>query len=524
MNCGGESEWREKPPDWKRLPVVVLVKVFYFLPLQQRLDASSTCKHWRQAVFSPKLWPSMNFDCNHKKQSMFRSQMFAKTLRHTVIHLNSHSPAALRNGLKVLDNLKLNERIQSFIILPTHLNVGWSEECSSQVLDRYISAIETICLNAKNLEHFALGCIEELLDHAEAFLILLGQRACHHQRRISTPNQIRQPHSTVALPVGGCVACHYENHDVPSLKSLHLASVKSNLEVYGLIDIHANLFQPLKNLHTLSLDYDYLSNQLLQILASPDRSPLSRFDIHVHSYEEDTPPILDRCWRNLVLASPDLEVGVALLHSYEAVQNLLLILRPSMPLTHFKSFFCQSINGSAINFIGKNYRSTLKSIHIVDGFVEAMPMSYENLTQTEDPFVMLAWKCAKLESLKILGYEFLDDNLIAIARLRGPGLMHLEIPQLCILSLEPEELEEDDNSNEDAVIADDNIPNMGLMGVLGKVGPEFNAKMSDSLGYDWAPLDDDHIPDCVWFPYDVFDNSPETYYLPSLLEGQIPTQ
>ena len=56
-------------------------------------------------------------------------------------------------------------------------------------------------------------------------------------------------------------------------------------------------------------------------------------------------------------------------------------------------------------------------------------------------------------------------------------MRHLEIPQLCILTLEPEELEEDENSNEDADIADDNIPNMGLMGVLGKVGPEFNAKV-----------------------------------------------
>ena len=51
----------------------------------------------------------------------------------------------------------------------------------------------------------------------------------------------------------------------------------------------------------------------------------------------------------------------------------------------------------------------------------------------------------------------------------------------------------------------------------------FPIQMSESLGYDWAPLDDEYIPDCVWFPYDVFDNSPETYYLPSLLEGQIPT-
>ena len=80
----------------------------------------------------------------------------------------------------------------------------------------------------------------------------------------STISDVLQ-NSNVALFDDNCVACQYQNHDVPSLKSLHLASVKTNLEVYGLIDIHATLFQPFKNLQTLSLDYDYLSNQLLQV-------------------------------------------------------------------------------------------------------------------------------------------------------------------------------------------------------------------------------------------------------------------
>ena len=79
-----------------------------------------------------------------------------------------------------------------------------------------------------------------------------------------------------------------------------------------------------------------LNSLFSQMLSTHDRSPLQRLDIHVHSYEAETPMILDRCWLNLVRASPHLQVGLALLHSYEAVQNLLLILRPSMPLTHFK--------------------------------------------------------------------------------------------------------------------------------------------------------------------------------------------
>ena len=32
------QEW-VRPPDWESLPTVVLVKIFHFLPLQQRLSA-----------------------------------------------------------------------------------------------------------------------------------------------------------------------------------------------------------------------------------------------------------------------------------------------------------------------------------------------------------------------------------------------------------------------------------------------------------------------------------------------------
>ena len=39
------QEW-VRPPDWESLPTVVLVKIFHFLPLQQRLSA--------RYVYSPK--------------------------------------------------------------------------------------------------------------------------------------------------------------------------------------------------------------------------------------------------------------------------------------------------------------------------------------------------------------------------------------------------------------------------------------------------------------------------------------
>ena len=84
---------------------------------------------------------------------------------------------------------------------------------------------------------------------------------------------------------------------------------------------------------------------------------------------------------------------------------------------------------AAIDFMGKNYGSTLRTIHIADGFTEAMPLSYDNLTQPEDPFVMLAWKCVRLESLRIIGRGSRQfSSLLASKRieLESPATFQIE--------------------------------------------------------------------------------------------------
>ena len=72
----------------------------------------------------------------------------------------------------------------------------------------------------------------------------------------------------------------------------------------------------------------------------------------------------------------------------------------------------------------------------------------------------------------------MDENLVAIARLRGSDLLILEVPHICILTLEPEDQDEDDQNEGPAQAQpDDNLAHIGLLGVLGKVGHEFNAKV-----------------------------------------------
>jgi len=49
------------------------------------------------------------------------------------------------------------------------------------------------------------------------------------------------------------------------------------------------------------------------------------------------------------------------------------------------------------------------------------------LNTDQDPFVMMAWHCKKLQEIVIHGYVLDPHNLIGISRLRGRGLKKLEV-------------------------------------------------------------------------------------------------
>lgn len=43
-----------EPPQWGKLPAPALTKVFTYLSDEDRLNASSTCWHWRGEIFQPR--------------------------------------------------------------------------------------------------------------------------------------------------------------------------------------------------------------------------------------------------------------------------------------------------------------------------------------------------------------------------------------------------------------------------------------------------------------------------------------
>lgn len=48
--------------NWNALPSLALHQVFTYLSPESRVSASSTCKHWRTALYHPLFWHSLDLD------------------------------------------------------------------------------------------------------------------------------------------------------------------------------------------------------------------------------------------------------------------------------------------------------------------------------------------------------------------------------------------------------------------------------------------------------------------------------
>lgn len=316
---------------------------------------------------------------------------------------------------------------------PASCHIEWPNNLTPQ---RFVKKLQDIVQTCRQLKHFSVGCSEELMTHAGSLLPLLSRL-----------------HGN-------------------SLEGLHLASVKEDPENYGIVDLDISLLCRFTNLKHLSIDYDFLDSQSLEILAMSNDADLHTLCIHITGIEPGK-KITNATWRQVTRKNRNLEVTINLLHSYNGVENLLDILQSNMPLTHFRQFFCSNLNLPAISLMAEHYCSSLKSVHIVDGFENGFPVAY-NSTTNEDPFVMLAWKCANLDSLTIIGYAISDYDIIAMARLRGSSLRKLVIPNMCITWEDP------------------------YSEIYGDMGAEFIDMVSSSLKRSWHPVLDTDLPEALF--------------------------
>ncbi|XP_076268573.1 F-box only protein 33 [Rhynchophorus ferrugineus] len=379
---------------WTNLPSVVLYQIFDLLSHEDRKNASLVCRHWRNNSFHSKWWPSMKFKIHsgelHKLD--FITYTFGKIVSQATISLDSQSSSCIYELIILLRLLSENNHLKSFLLEPSHCRI----EClavkqkDQRLLDEILDLIIAIL---PRLDEFSLGCVEDLAEYKDYILRQLN------------PNRV---------------------------KLLGLASIKNDSLKYEQCCLNPDLMASFKNLKVLSIDYDHLSDSLLNKLDGSEK--LERLVVHLHKISKNQEGTTNGAWRYFKEVHPSCLLRLTLIHAHNAIEKLPVdVLREEMPLSHIKVLFCENVNMEVLHSLSQYYKGTLRSVIWIDSLSEK-PSSWKfSKDASPDPFVLMAWLCSHFEELILYGYKYSGENLVAIGRLRGSEMKKLEIPEADIL-------------------------------------------------------------------------------------------
>ncbi|XP_076169743.1 F-box only protein 33 [Ptiloglossa arizonensis] len=455
-----EMAQEDNNPCWNNLPSVILQEIFSYLPHNSRLKASQVCKNWRYALFHPSFWKKITFALEYEDSiswARFLGESFGLSVQDVTIRCDKPNHSA-DETLALLKKLSCNSQLRKLFLESSSSSFEYEddEDINGHVTP-LIKPLVKIIETSNCLEALSLGCIEELTASAD---VILEPLRLHHAKHLSV---------------------------------LSLASVRDDPDDYDFLELGLDyelFFNSFIRLSILTLDYDFISDSLLKAL---DTGTMERLVIHVHGWNEHYAGTTDSAWQIFVQKNPKCELRLNLLHSYVGIDMLHSdILRRSMPLTHLKVLFCENINIRVLLVLSSWYHLTLKSLIWIDSMdpMQIMPAICDPTEpDSPDPLVFIAWKCTKLVEIVFIGYKYCQENLLAIARLRGCSLKSLVFAQ------------RDISSDYDSWHKAESITH----------------EIQEIMGHRWEPLSDADLPAVI---KDSFNGDSRDVIMPLVLRDQ----
>jgi len=398
------------------LPTLVLIKIFSYLKKADRLRASSTCKSWRNCIFNKTLWPLTSitinlieiscrghFEKKRRKNKIIFKNFLSKCcafIEELTIIFDPYSYSDIKLIIEILQLFKEeNEKekrmkekqncLKKIYLKPTTIRLLNNMDYHQQGYNmaKLFDAIEDTLIARSSLVDISFGLLEELLNRIPSLLHSLAQND------------------------------NYCN----SLQSLHISTVKEDPDYYAVYDFSPFLLQPFSNLKIISIDYDYICDELISILAS---KPLENLIINVHGLDDEHPGVSDSTWNLIKSKINPPQVTLNLLHTDDCSDLREKILNSNIPITHFRAFFlgfndCQGIGiVDIVNLIALRHHNTLKSLSLVDRFKPFTSLPNTAFSQTaENALVMLSWRCKILSHLTIIGKQQLVNKTLTLLHL-----------------------------------------------------------------------------------------------------------
>ncbi|XP_067318985.1 F-box only protein 33 isoform X2 [Anolis sagrei] len=415
------------------LPSELVVHIFSFLAAPDRLRASAACSHWRECLFYPALWPRLRLSlrvCPAERPRldflMRKCGWFVRELR-VQFAADNYPTGGGGAGGGPEEGLEADADSAAGVVPASGPEGGGGGGGEAPLCPRWLELLRTylelvLCVlssvrNNRNLQKLSLfGDISILQQHGsisntylskvdpdgkkikqiqQLFEEILGNSrqlkwlSCGFMLQIVTPTSL----SSLSNPIANTM-------EHLSLLDNH---IPGNTTLITAIELERFV-----NLRSLALDFCDFTAEMARVLSDSNHVPLYRLSLLVHNISvmhkslENMPE--DEDWKALIRNSTNLRVYIMAFDIKS--DDMLRILKPSIPLEriHFDSYIT-CVSGAVVDLISRQYDKFLTHFILMNDVIDMSGFPDLSDNRTEDPLVLLAWRCTRLSLLAVHGTQ-----------------------------------------------------------------------------------------------------------------------
>ncbi|CAK1547787.1 unnamed protein product [Leptosia nina] len=385
-----DTKYRSEKPDtklkmdvgWGSLPLLPLGCVLDHLSMEDALAASSTCRHWRNAILVfARQRDLLKLEVKNLEKSLFLTRLFKKNTRRLHIYIDT-----------------TGQELDTFMkcILPLFFETMSLNELAF-IGPSYASRYYTPTAELKRI------IVESLIfkhRHSLQRLILLG---CE----MATPKNDNDRF----------VHKHLEQYSRPPLSFSTVPSLDDTILTRRNVELM--MFSTLQN---IVIDYEYLSPGTIDTLTQLPHLSLLTLNI---GHKQEIPRLE---WPPQSLKVAINIISVPAHRFYEIMKQVLV---EDLQLVSLKVMFCKTFHIPLLSYISRLYKRTLQELVWVDAPADTNAPSHRIVEpKSEDMCVnhilLLCWQCVHLRRLVIHGYWLWQYDVAGMLRLRR-SLEHFDV-------------------------------------------------------------------------------------------------